>query len=132
MLAGVIFGEADNQPWSGKVGVGLTVQTRTDHPGFWNWGRNWREVILKPKQFSCFDDHNLSRISSAKNKQTDNWKECAVIAEAIYLRRISNHIGPTTHYHRFDCDPAWDDNPTLMRYLGQIGDHLFYNCLAPE
>jgi len=130
LLTGLIIGEAADQPWAGKVGVGLTVQTRVDHPGHWHWGRNWREVILASRQFSCFENQkNLARIRRVRKKQTDSWKECAIIAEAIYHRRIDNHIGTPTHYHRYDCDPTWDDDPNIMKYLGKIGDHLFYNCL---
>ena len=44
LLAGTIFGEADDQEYAGKVGVGLTVATRVKYPRW--WGRNWRQVIL--------------------------------------------------------------------------------------
>ena len=126
LLAAAIFGEARGEPWAGKVGVGLTIRTRVDHPGHWNWGRNWREVITAPKQFSCFQDINLDKIKAAKKKNTDEWKECMMIAEHVYHNRIDNHIGCPTHYHTAGVSPSWDKS---MKYLGSIGGHLFYSCL---
>lgn len=126
LVAATIYGEARGEPWAGKVGVGLTIRTRVDHPGHWHWGRNWREVCLAPRQFSCFEDANLRQIEQARAQQTDEWKECLMIAEHVYHGRIDNHIGCPTHYHTAAVSPSWDRE---MKFLGKIGGHLFYSCL---
>jgi N-acetylmuramoyl-L-alanine amidase len=127
LLTGLIFGESRSESWSGKVGVGLTVQTRVAHPGHWNWGYNWRDVILMPKQFSCFNqlDPNLIALIKAHKIKDAVWLECAMIAEQVYLGRVKDFVGQPTHYHTVNCDPTWDDD---MKHLGTIGKHEFFTC----
>ena len=124
LLAGLIYGEARGEPWSGKVGVGLVVRNRVNQPGFWNWGRNWREVILKPKQFSCFNpaNKNLPKIIEAKDRKGLRWQECRMIAEQIYLDRVADFLG-ATHYHNINVRPEWR---LKLKYLVTIGLHKFY------
>ena len=69
LLTGTIYGEARGEPWGGKVAVGMTVRERVRYPGHWKWGRNWREVMLAPEQFSCWGDHNRAAIITAREKQ---------------------------------------------------------------
>lgn len=129
LLTGLIFGEARSECWSGKVGVGLTVQTRVNRPGFWNWGYNWREVILCPQQFSCFNqtDPNLAEIIGAYKIRGPLWQECAMIAEQIYLGRVKDFVGGPTHYHVVSMDkyPSWTPK---LKVLGTIENHKFYTC----
>lgn len=127
LLTGLIFGESRGEPQAGKVGVGLTVQTRVAHPGHWNWGYNWREVILCPEQFSCFNlsDPNFNIIIEAKQSKPSPWQECAIVAEQIYLGRISSFIGHPTHYHEVDCHPKWAEK---LRKLKVVNKLVFYTC----
>lgn len=122
LLAGTIYGEARNQSFAGKVGVGLTIRNRVSLPRW--WGRNWRQVILKPKQFSCFNpnDSNFPEIVAAKKRNGLHWQECMMIAEKIYLGHIADFVG-ADHYHRIDCYPRWRHK---LQYLVTIGDHKFY------
>ena len=132
LLTGLIFGEARSESWSGKIGVGLTVQTRVSHPGHWNWGHNWREVILCPLQFSCFNqaDPNLRALVTAQKIRDATWLECTMIAEQIYLGHVKDFVGQPTHYHRFDCSPGWNAKMSTLKkltFLGTIGKHRFYS-----
>lgn len=121
LLAGCIYGEASGEPYQGKVGVGLTIQTRTRYPGW--WGRNWREVILCPKQFSCWDDHNRDRITKARKLNDVDWRECYHVARDIYLGVTMDTVGGPTHYHALYVQPAWSNK---LIFLAQIGQHRFY------
>ncbi len=125
LLAGTIYGEASDQPTEGKVGVGLTVRTRATHPGW--WGRNWRQVMLTPRQFCCWEDHNRQRIITASHKNDNTWLECKRLAEDIYTGRVTDYIGAPTHYCRFDAHPTWRNK---LLFLCQIGDHVFYHDIA--
>lgn len=127
LLTGLIFGESRSESWSGKVGVGLTVKTRVDHPGFWNWGYNFRTVITAPKQFSCFNqtDPNLKALINARKIKGADWQECAMVAEQIYLGRVHDFVGSPSHYHTLDCTPSWAKD---LKFLGAIGNHKFYTC----
>ena len=122
LLAGTIYGEASDQPMEGKAGVGLTIRTRATHPGW--WGKNWRQVILAPHQFNCWEDRNRQRIISAYYKNQPAWEDCQKLAEDIYMGRATDYIGAPTHYCRFDVHPAWRRK---LLFLCQIGDHVFYH-----
>jgi len=127
LLTGLIFGEARSESWSGKIGVGLTVQTRAKHPGHWHWGYNWRQVILCAKQFSCFNqlDPNLKALINAQRIKGALWFECAMVAEQIYLDRVKDFVGGPTHYHTLSVSPSWAKD---LKSLGIIGNHRFYTC----
>ena len=128
LLAGVIYGEARGEGWDAKVGVGLTVRTRAEHPGYWGWGLNYRSVILCPKQFPCFnsDDPNLQKIINADKTDTV-WQECRMIAEAVYLGRIIDFVGGPTHYHSVSMKrlPRWAKK---IKRIGEFGKLIFYTC----
>jgi len=128
LLTGVIFGEARGEDWNAKVGVGLTIRTRAEHPGHWGWGLNYRAIILRPKQFSCFNqgDPNLMKIIEADRASTV-WQECRMVAEAIYLGRIVDFVGGPTHYHSASMKrlPRWAKK---IKRIGRFGGLIFYTC----
>jgi len=68
LLTGVIIGETRGESTAGMIGVGITARTRTEHPGW--WGRNWREVLLCDKQFSCWADLNAKVINESRRLKT--------------------------------------------------------------
>ena len=121
LLTGLIIGEASGEPTAGRIGVAITVHSRVNQPCW--WGRNWREVILCDKQFSCWDDHNADRIVSARREKGPLWQACRDIAIEAYLGQIADHIGRPTHYHATSISPAWAKKLTR---LTQIGGHIFY------
>jgi len=121
LLTGVIVGEASGEPTAGRIGVAITVKSRVDSPCWWS--RNWREVILSWRQFSCWDDHNSERIVSARQDAGALWSACRGIAIETYLGRVDDHIGRPTHYHATYVSPAWAEKLTR---LAQIGRHIFY------
>ena len=128
LLTGLIYGEARGEPWSGKVAVGMTARTRVLHPGYWNWGHNWREVILAKDQFSCFreDDPNRQKIIKAKSEEESKWKECRIISKEIYLGNMVDYAKmELTHYHSRDIQPFWAKK---LRLITIIGNHIFYSC----
>ncbi len=129
LLTGLIYGEARGEPWHGKVAVATVAKVRWLHPGHWNWGKNPREVILKPKQFSCFNynDPNRERILSNAVIRTPMWRECEMIAQAVYLGHIRDFMEDMpTHYHAVGIDPEWSNK---IKKVFQVGKHIFYSCL---
>ena len=130
LLAAVIWAEAGGEEFSGKVGVGLTVQTRVFHPRW--WGHNWREVILCPYQFCCFNPNNprfkpLSELRFFIPKEEKRaYEESQLVAKEIYLGRMADYIGQPTHYHTLNARPLWALSPNI-RYLCRIGKHKFYS-----
>lgn len=132
LLALVIRAEADGEPIEGKIAVGCTIRNRVNAKTY--FGKTYHDVILKPRHFSCFNDGNkrlpfcvdLARnIRGAVNRDRltneAKWLALGIISELV----IDNTKG-STHYHRFDCDPYWNDNPLEMVYKVRYGAHLFY------
>jgi len=128
LLTGAIIGEARNQCRAGREAVGITIRNRVIGPWPW-WGRNWREVILQDRQFSCWADRNASVIISEYNRKTPLWTENFKIAADIYLDKIIDSIGGPTHYHSKTIKPYWISDCVFLK---QIGDHLFYRLKHRE
>lgn len=124
ILTGTIFGEARGEPAEGKIGVGLTIQTRVNHPGW--WGRNWREVCLADRQFTCWTDRNTDVIIRARKDKTPDWTSCRIMAIDIYLGHIKDYLGEPTHYYNPKLieggTPQWEKR---MIRLTEIGNHVF-------
>jgi len=121
LLTGCIVGEASGEPTDGQVAVALVIRTRVEHPRW--WGRNWREVILADKQFSCWQDHNAYRIIQARHSRTPAWTKAALIAHDVYIGLTQDFLDRATHYHAHDITPKWAGK---MTRLDRIGDHVFY------
>ena len=123
LLTGTIYGEARGETREGKIGVALVINNRVTRPGHWNWGHNWREVVLSRDQFSCWND-SKEKILNAKKECGEVWQECRSIAIAVYLGLMKDNVG-ATHYHALNVSPNWADKIT---YLCTIGNHKFYKC----
>ena len=125
-LAGTMYGEASSQSDLGKIAVGLTVRERVKYPGIDNWGSGWQGIMLKPGQFTCWQDHNKDRIVYARENPNSVWNTCLSYAEKIYAGHPYN-IGlkgnPTNYYASWSTPPSWSKT---FPYLGTIGTHLFY------
>lgn len=124
ILTGTIFGEARGEIAEGKIGVGLTIRTRVEHPGW--WGRNWREVCLADRQFTCWIDHNADVIVRARDSKSNDWKMCRTIAIDVYLGYMQDRLGKPTHYYNprevSGGAPYWEKR---MIKLTTIGNHVF-------
>ncbi len=128
LLSGLIVGEAEDQSWEGRVLVAMCAMERSKHPGHWNWGRNLREIILAPTQFSCFQDSNIMRIIHRKREVDYIWRENSLIAHAVYTGMLNDMVKrKPTHYHGVDVHPSWAKK---IEYLYKVGDHLFYTCFG--
>ena len=119
-LARTVYGEARGETLDGKIAVAWTVRNRVERPRW--WGRTYNEVCLKPKQFSCWDDHNRLEMMEADAADP-------LFADCLYaaLGAITGHIAdPTcgaTHYHASNVSPPWADGQTCTCI---IGHHVFY------
>ena len=136
LLTGLGYGEARGEPFMGIVAVMTVAKVRWQHPGHWAWGDNPRDVILKKRQFSCFDLHNPNRQKILENKiiRLPAWRECEMIAKAVYTDAIRDFmVDLPTHYHKDEgaIRPAWTEGKE-MKSLFKIGKHIFYTCLKGE
>ena len=120
LFAMLVKGEAEDQGWQGKLGVAHVVWTRHHSQKF---GRTLSDVILRPLQFSCFnqDDPGRKRIMTAVNNAV--WQECFEAAWRVYQDDSIDPTGGADHYCRYDCNPSWKNTKVQTC---QIGDHCFF------
>jgi spore germination cell wall hydrolase CwlJ-like protein len=134
VLACCIWGEARNQPVQGQIAVGAVVRNRilrsllhAAEPA------SWKDVILKPWQFSCFNEGhpNLPKVQRAgvalmtMNPPAD-LKQALWIADGIISGAAQDVTKGATHYLTrkllMEKPPAWaKDQPILVT----IADHVF-------
>lgn len=126
LLAALIYGEARGERVEGRIAVGHVAKNRTKAPGW--WGTTWKEVILKPYQFSCFleSDPNsglLLKMLADKDNIEPVWRECKYLAMGIINGDLLDNTKGATHYHTLGILPKWakDKTPILL-----IGNHAFY------
>jgi N-acetylmuramoyl-L-alanine amidase len=124
LLARCIWGEARSESIEGKLAVAHVVLNRVKAQSY--YGRTVKEVMLKPWQFSCFNenDPNLAKILGLK---TDNpgLAYCQAVADMALLSHSQDPTGGATHYHTTSIKPSWA-NSSQMTFLCRIGNHLFY------
>lgn len=122
LLARCIYGEARGEPDAGKLAVAHVVLNRVRANGF--YGKSVREVILKPWQFSCFNDKdpNLPKIA-AETFSKYPIDICRVIASLAIQSLTVDPTGGATLYHAQSVSPEWKDK---VRFLCRIGSHSFY------
>ena len=121
LLARLIYGEARGEPVQGRIAVACVVRNRVRRPSW--WGRTWREVMLKPYQFSCFNpgDPNF-RVVLTVSENDPLFRECVWIAQGVILGILQDNTDGATHYHRWDRSPKWGRR---MKATVTIGNHVF-------
>ena len=102
LLALCCYREARGEPMEGKRGVCHVVRNRTQEPTW--WGDDWKTVILKPYQFSSFNenDHN-SGVWPLDDEPA--WKDCLAAAGAVYKGVDEDLTQGAVFYH--DTSIGW-------------------------
>ena len=122
LLARCIWGEARGEIAAGKLAIAHVVLNRTLKQSW--MGSTIREVILKPYQFSCFNDGDPNAKKLAVIDPSDKaFSECLLIANLACDGYTIDPTGGATHYHAKSCKPAWAPK---IQYLCSIGKHKFY------
>lgn len=130
MMAATILGEAEGEPFAGKLGVSWVIQNRVTDP---RWPNRAGEVCLAPMQFSCWNPGS-PRIATMKNPRaltTEGiWNDCFRAAlDAMYgftpdpTKGANHYLNPTvTRRQRGGTMPGWY---TPERIVARIGEHEF-------
>ena len=133
LMAVCIYGEARSEPLAGKIAVAHVIMNRAKRGGW--WGSTIQSVILKTKQFSCFNEGDPNRLRLMTIAAT--WdktfqknrilRECFYVAEGVIEGDLRDPTDGADHYNTLDSDPSWDDN---MRPTCIIGRHEFFKETA--
>ncbi len=129
LFALCLYGEARGEAIEGKVAVASVIINRIKKGG--RFGRSLREVILKPMQFSCFneDDPNKKQLESLAKTFYDalqinkSLRECFWVSCGFLDGWLQSNVKDADHYHALDSDPKWNDN---MKLVAVIGKHKFF------
>ena len=126
LLARTLFGEARGEEHDGKKAVAMVIFNRVKAKSW--YGRTVREVILKPWQFSAWNENDPNRNQMEYEKITSSkaLRRCVkAVLDAIEDNRKGVDITHgSTHYHAGFVRPQWSEGKTPAVL---IGGHVFYN-----
>lgn len=130
-LAQNIYFEAANQPYAGKMMVGLVVIARLNSQHYPNTicgivfqGLRWHGKEIRDKcQFSWTCDGIKHVVDLGNPIDKKAWDASMSIAAILITNRSSIHADELTHYHEVSVKPYW---AKTMVPVMQVGRHLFY------
>lgn len=132
LLARLLYGEARGAPREVKYAIANVVLNRAERPCW--WGRNVREVILAPRQFSCFNIDDVNRhklLDPTRYEQPEVWQECYNVAREALSQRHDTTRGATHYFDSSITTPRWARNqqPSLELPAGNGRVIRFYNTV---
>jgi len=115
LIACTLFYEAGGESLQGKQAVASVIYNRAqDNSG------DIRKVILKPKQFSCWNIRKTKQ--RTKLPQGRAWNDCQKIAGKIVAGTFKPTISANHYYNPSLCSPSWGK---ALRGKVTVGNHTF-------
>jgi len=127
LLTTLIWGEARGEEYDGKCAVAFVVHNRLLDK---RWPVTYENVILQPKQFSCFNENDPNYheiIKTLTPSRNGNWesmdyRECRSAAYLIMGNWRKDITRGANHYHARSVMPNWADPQKITNV---IGNHIF-------
>ncbi len=121
-LAKTIWGEARGEGNKGMQAVGNVILNRVSRGGW--YGASVKDVVLKPYQFSCWNENDINRSKIENLSFNDLQKSGAYeIAQKLINGKLGDITNGATHYHAKNIVPYWASS---MSKTAEIGNHIFY------
>ncbi len=125
-MAKTIWGEARGEGAVGMQAVANVIMNRVDRGGW--YGASIKDVVLKPYQFSCWNDTDPNRAKLDKLTVADLQSSGALqIAQQVINGQLPDITGGATEYHNKNILPDWDYSK--LKQTVQIGNHIFYRSI---
>ena len=127
LLACLLWGEARGETPEAQYAVGCVVRNRVLAGRY--GGNTWKGVILRPKQFSCFNPQDINRKKLLDPLEWDKpavWERCYAVARSILDGEALDTTKRSTHYHDKTLDlrpPFW---AKVFKATVSIGDLRFF------
>lgn len=129
ILAQTIYGEARGEAKALEGGlaalmaVANVVMNRVKEGGW--FGRSVKEVCLKPRQFSCWEDGNVEAMQKARAEPDAVYRLCQRVAQGVAQDGWPDLTNGANHYYsdRLPVPPVWVQG---RRPEVKIGHHLFF------
>ncbi len=87
--------------------IAWVIRNRVKQGGY--FGKTYKEVCLKPYQFSCWNGSNYNKLKKMRIGSTWRWNVCRVIAS--YIMKAPEKDNPIKdvcfYYNDKLCDPKW-------------------------
>jgi len=120
LLARMIYGEARNCPDIEKIAIAYTAINRAKDGKAWN-GRTLKEAILKPWQYSCFnqDDPNREQLKDPEAYDPKAFHDCLKIAKGVLSGKYKDPVRATHYYNPASVKnkPNWARNSKLLEKI---------------
>ncbi len=113
-----LWREGRGESGAAKRGIYWVIRNRMADP---RWPSTAYDVVLQPKQFSCYNagDKNATLFPARKNiADWLAWQECRDIVNDPG----DDPTGAANHYHTRAVKPAWHKE---AKVTVQIGSHVF-------
>jgi len=122
LMARTIWGEARGEGQLGMQAVANVIMNRVNRGGW--WGATISDVVLKPYQFSTWNESDANRNKARSVDTSDQafWT-ASKIASMAYNGQLTDVTNGATHYHAKSVTPAWAVGQTPV---ATIGNHVFY------
>jgi N-acetylmuramoyl-L-alanine amidase len=103
LLALCIWREARGTKTEAKFAVGCSIRNRVNHPCW--WGKDYRSVILKPWQYSSFNEGDPNETQFPFESELI-WNVCLEIAQEVMDGQADTTQGATSYF-----DKSLDSHP---------------------
>jgi len=120
-MARTIYGEARGEGVKGMQAVANVIMNRVKAGGW--YGASVKDVVLKPYQFSCWNENDPNRLI-IKNANQAQLKQAREIAEKVISGELPDITAGATHYYAKSISaPYWTKS---MKKVATVGSHYFY------
>lgn len=124
LAARTVVGEARGDGEKGMAAVAHVIRNRAARPAW--WGSTLTGVILKPRQFSAWNEGDPNRpFMLALSNTDDDFLAAKALVTPILEGQQEDPTGGATHYHTRAIKPWWSNSPKLVKTVN-IGEHVFY------
>lgn len=127
IVARTLWGEARGEGIAGMAAVAAVIANRVRFPRW--WGKDAKQVCLKPWQFSCWLESDPNRVKLLAVTQADRAFALALeIADEALAGRLRDVTSGADHYHTAGVAPAWSAGKSPVAV---IGCHRFFRLELP-
>jgi spore germination cell wall hydrolase CwlJ-like protein len=122
LMTSTVYWEARGESFIGKIAVAHVIQNRVNDGRF---GESHAGVILKPKQFSCFNSKEGRRRmrNPLKYNNFSSWKDSFEAVRLVLEEKVEDPTDGALWYYNPDlASPSWANK---LKITKKIGHHIF-------
>jgi spore germination cell wall hydrolase CwlJ-like protein len=124
-VAMTILGEAEGEPWAGKMMVTETFVNRATESG-----NSLKYECLKSGQYSCWNGEErqrklINRAAELERINSQAWKDCKELAKSVCQPGYKTTTRATHYYApaRLKTPPKWANK---MKLVAVVAGHKFF------